>query len=176
MTFGSRYEHPSFPGVKLVGGRTKQSFREECDINGIMARYNRTGLLPRSRLAGCYGDVSALTSYQDGLDLVGRIDDAFNALPAAVRSRFRNDPMSLLSFLSDPSNYHEAVQLGLIDKTTAVGPAPVQDTGVTHLRRSILEVEMGMNSKGWISLALEILKVVATALVTGGVVSVNPFG
>ena len=35
---------------------------------------------------------------------------------------------------------------------------------------------MGMNSKGWISLALEILKVVATALATGGVVSVNPFG
>ena len=33
-----------------------------------------------------------------------------------------------------------------------------------------------MNSKSWMTLLVEVLRVVATALATGGVISVNPFG
>ena len=52
--------------------------------------------------------------------MVGRIDDAFSALPALVRPRFRNDPRQLLVFPADKANLDEARELGLVD------PLPVQ--------------------------------------------------
>lgn len=114
MLIRKRFEQSDLPGLKCAPGRVKQAFKDECDINSIMARYNRTGILPQSRIGALYGDVSALTSYQDGLDLVSRIDDAFAALPAAVRARFGNSPENLLDFLGDKRNLDEAVRLGLV--------------------------------------------------------------
>lgn len=114
MVIRTRFEQSNLPGLKCAPGRVKQSFKDECDINAIMARYNRTGILPQSRIGALYGDVSALTSYQDGLDLVSRIDDAFAALPSAVRARFGNSPENLLDFLGDKRNLDEAVRLGLV--------------------------------------------------------------
>ena len=127
MVIRKRFEQFSLPGLKCSPGRVKQAFKDECDINAIMARYNRTGILPQSRIGALYGDVSALTSYQDGLDLVARIDDAFAALPSAVRARFGNSPENLLDFLGDKRNLDEAVRLGLV--TLKDVPSDVSDGG-----------------------------------------------
>ena len=50
-------------------------------------------------------------------------DDAFMALPAAVRERFNNDPAELVDFVSDVNNRSEAIDLGLI-------PPPAKPDGV----------------------------------------------
>lgn len=101
----------SFAGCEA---RTKQSFREECNINTIMAKWQRTGLI--SHLAGrppTFGDFSQQMDYQEAANKVIRADEAFAELPARIRDRFHNDPGELIGFLSDPENDAEAEALGL---------------------------------------------------------------
>lgn len=94
---------------------TKQEFKEQCDINHIIAKYRKTGELPIARKNGVFADVSNITDYHD---MVGKIQNAQNAfmyLPADLRARFNNDPGALLSFLQDPTNLQEAIKLGLVE-------------------------------------------------------------
>lgn len=107
-------------GVRTINADptlTQQQFREECDINNIIKKHTRTGELTHvSQKLGSYLDVSEITDYQSMLQSVQNAQDAFMALPASTRARFRNDPGELLAFIQNDSNYDEAVSLGLIDK------------------------------------------------------------
>jgi phage internal scaffolding protein len=96
--------------------RTKQSFREECDINTILKRFNVTGQLPVSPLQPQYGDFSGVYDYQTALNAVIAAQESFNALPANLRNRFANDPAAFVDFCSDESNREEMIELGLIMK------------------------------------------------------------
>ncbi len=101
--------------------RTKQSFKEECDINTILKRFNITGQLPVGPLQPQYGDFSGVFDYQTALNAVIAAQDSFNALPATLRNRFANDPAAFVDFCSDESNREEMIRLGLvIEKATEV--------------------------------------------------------
>lgn len=104
---------------------TKQAFREECDINVLMDRYQRTGILPGDpsrRAAGGFVDVSDVGSYQECLAVVAKANEAFAALPARVRERFKNDPARMVLFVEDDRNREEAVRLGLVEAPPAPPP------------------------------------------------------
>jgi len=110
--------------------RTVQSHREACDIPSIVAKYKRTGQLPIMRMQarqGSFGDFSDAPEYQECLNRVIEAQTAFDALPARVKERFRNDPANLLAFLADEKNTEEAVALGLVEKP-APEPAPLKVT------------------------------------------------
>lgn len=103
--------------LKFSGdGRTKQSFKDECDINRIMARYMATGVLPELRDAtqAQYADCTVL-EYQSAMELVANANSLFAELPATVRDRFENEPRKLLEFVQDPANLDESIELGFID-------------------------------------------------------------
>ena len=101
--------------------RTKQSFKEECDINTILKRFNITGQVPVGPLQPQYGDFSGVIDYQTALNAVIAAQDSFNALPATLRNRFANDPAAFVDFCSDESNRQEMIRLGLvIEKATEV--------------------------------------------------------
>jgi len=102
----------SFPNAT----RTKQEFAKETDINTIMRKYEKTGVIdPRlQRGPGSYGDFTGATDYQTSLNQVVEAQEAFYALPSSLRARFHNDPGELLDFVSDDENYAEAVKLGLV--------------------------------------------------------------
>jgi phage internal scaffolding protein len=103
--------------------RTKQSFKEECDINTILKRFNVTGQLPVGPLQPQYGDFSGVFDYQTALNAVIAAQESFNALPATLRNRFANDPAAFVDFCSDESNREEMIRLGLvIEKATEVAP------------------------------------------------------
>lgn len=105
--------------------RTKQSFKDECDINRIMARYAATGTLDFvNRREAQFLDVSDL-DFQNAMQIVTESREAFMTLPSALRDRFNNDPSQLLGFLSDDSNREEAIKLGLVIKPL---DAPVPGT------------------------------------------------
>lgn len=107
--------------------KTKQSFKDECDINRIMARYAATGTLDFvNRREAQFLDVSDI-DFQNAMQIVTQSREAFMTLPSIVRDRFNNDPAQLLGFLSDESNREEAVKLGLVIKpleTAVPGTAP----------------------------------------------------
>jgi len=111
-----------------VGGpsMTVQSFQAETDINVIMARYEKTGLVPDAlapdRRELVFGDFSGPLDFQSCQERVVAAELEFGRLPARVRERFGNRVGPLLAFLEDPQNLKEAQDLGLVP---VVAPGPV---------------------------------------------------
>jgi len=113
-------------------GKTLQSFKDECDINRIMNRYQQTGAIDHvNRAKPRFGDLEVV-DFQTALNTVLDAEQRFAALPSSVRDRFGNDPAALLAFVADAGNLEEAVKLGLVDRpaTKVGGPMPSPDRGV----------------------------------------------
>lgn len=117
--YGKRERVALAPGGER---RTKQSFRDECDINKVVERYARTGMLPPGSGVGRYVDCSNVTSYLDAVLKVKNAEDAFNALPAKVRDRFKNSPEAMIRFVLDRANRKEAQELGLVKPDVVATP------------------------------------------------------
>lgn len=97
---------------------TKQSFRDESNLNNIMKRFEKTGQLPNLISQDpSFGDFSDPISYQDSLNLVIKAGEQFAALPSRVRDRFGNDPQQFLMFVNDASNVDEMIRMGIAKKT-----------------------------------------------------------
>lgn len=111
--FFTIYDHsnPVSPhgGISL----TDQQYLDECDINRILKTYGATGKLPVTIKSGVSGDFSELGDFQSCLDKINRAKDEFAALPAELRARFGNDPVSYVDFVLDPANTDECIKLGL---------------------------------------------------------------
>lgn len=116
--YGPRPEGLKFPNHDKDGrplsGRTKQAFKDECDINTILKKFERTGILPGSEKTPRYGDFSDMTTYQEALHIVQQANEQFAGLPARVRERFQNDPARFLDFTQDASNADEMAKMGLM--------------------------------------------------------------
>jgi len=102
--------------------RTQQSFKDECDINVLMKRYEKTGILPTGRdLPPQFGDVTSV-DFMESMNQVATVRGVFSQLDARTRARFENDPAQMLDFMADPANRAEAVKLGLLPKVPEEAP------------------------------------------------------
>lgn len=101
-------------------GRTKQSFSEDADINNVMARWIKTGDMPKQGRP-TYGDFSNVDEYQTMLNRIIDAEESFMELSPKIRDRMHNDPANLIKFISNPDNREEALKLGLIQ---AIVPEP----------------------------------------------------
>lgn len=107
---------------------TKQSFKDECDINLIMKKFQRTGIITHYAKHGPqYGDIPAI-EYQEALNTIIAAENAFAELPAAIRKKFNNNPEEFLEFIQDDSNLDEARKLGL----ASASPVQTTDQQVTQ--------------------------------------------
>lgn len=101
--------------------RTKQSFKESCDINNIIKSIDTGGLFRHlNEKMPEYSDLvhddhigTMSNDLQTALELVQRANESFAELPAVLRKRFDNDPRKFLAFVDDPANQAELVKLGL---------------------------------------------------------------
>lgn len=136
MEFRTRYSKSlpdSVTGFKCEGhSMAKQSFKDECDINNILKRYEQTGILPeiRQALEGQYGDFSQVADYQNALNSVLLAEEMFAALPAKVRDKFQNNPQGFVEFCMNPKNKDELIALGLANVQEAKPVASTPSTGV----------------------------------------------
>ncbi|QXP44196.1 MAG: internal scaffolding protein [Arizlama microvirus] len=112
-----------------------QSGKDDADINVLVKRFGLGAEMPAARSVAQYGDFSGVVDYQTALGQLIEAEEAFNALPAVLRSRFRNDPQELFAFVHDERNLPEAVELGLVVPEAVVAPmkvevvSPIVDTG-----------------------------------------------
>lgn len=115
QSFRTAYSAPLRVTLACPGtGRTKQAFKDECDINRIMSRYISTGVLDFvNRHAPQYGDVTGY-DFMEAQLIVANARSMFEELPATVRDRFDNDPALFLDFVADDKNRDEARELGLL--------------------------------------------------------------
>lgn len=93
---------------------TRQEFKDEADINTIMARYQRTGELPQLNLtAPQYLQLDGAT-FQEHMEFVAEAQSMFEELPSRIRNRFDNDPAKFLDFTSNENNRQELARMGLL--------------------------------------------------------------
>lgn len=106
-------------------GRAKQSMKDECDINVIMKRFERTGVISHiNRHSAVYADVSQGLDFRSALEVIKGAESMFMELPATVRKRFGNDPAEFFEYVQDPSNIEELRKLGLANPAREEPPAP----------------------------------------------------
>jgi len=111
--------------------RTQQHFAKDLDINNIMKRYDKTGVLPTHGGTPFYGDFSAVPDLAECLNKVTSAMTGFENLPIEIKKKFNQDPIALVDFVSDPKNLKESVALGLLPKEALPSePAPVVEPGV----------------------------------------------
>lgn len=112
---------------------TRQEFKDECDINVLMSRYQSTGELPHLNTGSAqFLDVSASLQFQESMNFIADAQSMFNELPSAIRDRFYNDPLQFLDFCSNDSNRVELAQMGLLTPEASFAalnpPAPASPT------------------------------------------------
>lgn len=102
--------------------RTQQQFKDDVNINKIMAKYKKTGMIKHiNPNSGVYADMTNIGSYQEAMETVINAQNAFQDLPSNIRAKFQNNPQELINFLKDPRNDDEAINLGL-----RVKPKPIE--------------------------------------------------
>lgn len=112
---------------------TRQSEADAADINKIMARYEKTGVLPVSQREALFIDVSEMGDYRSAVEQVELVNEYFRQLPAKVRAEFDNEPARLLDFMSDPANEARARELGLVEKEEpSAGSVPPVEPAVAQ--------------------------------------------
>lgn len=132
MKFNSRYSVTGVkPGIVFTQpSQTLQSFKDDADINSIIARFENTGVLvdptvPVSRTPQ-FGDYSDMPDYQTAQNVIVAANNAFNALSSNIRERFGNDPAAYFDFVQSlkegSDDYAEAIRLGIIDKPANCAP------------------------------------------------------
>lgn len=113
---------------------TVQSEKDNCDINLIIKRSEKSGILPvRSDYANAmFGDFTEIPDYQTALNAVNAANETFMSLPAEIREQFSNDPAKFVDFAMDEANIDKLRDLGLANpkqkEATAQGGAEAATT------------------------------------------------
>lgn len=108
------------------GSLVQGDAQDECDINKLMAKYERTGFMGHmSARPGRYEDLMGMPSYHEALNQVIEAREAFELLPAKWRARFNNDPAELLGALDDPERRPELERLGIVRPKEVQGAEPL---------------------------------------------------
>lgn len=117
--------------TKIEGkSKVQQNLKDRTDINLIMAKYHKTGLIDwvKDPSKADYGDFSQVEDYQTALHQVMEAQEAFMTLSAKVRNKFSNDPAKFIEFMQNPENKDEAIELGLISPPTKNSSAKAQSS------------------------------------------------
>lgn len=82
--------------------RTKQSFKDQCDVNVVVRKYATAQpeffQNPRPEQ---FGDATGVVDLQEAINLIRDADEAFASLPSSVRKLAGNDRVNFLRMLAD---------------------------------------------------------------------------
>lgn len=108
---------------------TKQALKDDADVNNIIRKYEKTGILQNANnFEAQYGDFDS-TDFNEAMNIVAEATSLFEQVPSDIRAKFKNDPGAFIDYATDPVNNEQMVKWGLanpIPKPTE--PSPVQVT------------------------------------------------
>ena len=88
---------------------TKQSFKDECDINNIVNKFEH-GVVPITNpLEPQYGEAPVM-ELKEALDTVFGVRGEFAELDAQQRALFNNQEENYFDFLADPDGYYSEIR------------------------------------------------------------------
>ena len=87
-------------------GRTKQSFKDQCDINKILKKAMRTGSIAHLQKypEATYGEFDGEFTLLEAHGRIARANQIFAELPSEIRREFNNDALAFVSFAGNPEN------------------------------------------------------------------------
>jgi len=95
---------------------TQQHFKNECDINRIVARFQSTGVITHLAKAKPQYGFASSQSFSEAAFNVAAARSQFEELPSNIRAHFNNDAAEFFDAAADQERYDEFVTLGLIEK------------------------------------------------------------
>ncbi len=114
----SRFNRQRVKTAVGTGSPAKQSFKDECDINKIMAKYQKTGAISHfNKHSPQYGFATSI-DFADSMRIVTDAQRMFDDLPSSIRAKFDNQPEKFLAFVQDDANASEMADLGLTTTKT----------------------------------------------------------
>ena len=113
-------------------GRTKQAFKDQCDINKILKKAQKTGSIahlqkyPELVYGEFDGEFDLLTAHER----IAKANQIFEDLPSEVRREFNNDALAFVNFAAKPENNARLAEiLPAIAEPGSYFPNPVQRGG-----------------------------------------------
>ena len=86
-------------------GRTKQSFKDETDINKILRKAQKAGTLSHLQRHGAvYADFSDVPDLLTAHNRIKQGQEMFSELPSEVKKEFGNDMFAFFEYVNDPAN------------------------------------------------------------------------
>jgi phage internal scaffolding protein len=126
MKFKKAYDSVRYQTVMSGESLTEQSHKASTDINNIVNKYARTGVLEhRNEYRGEYGFCDGKT-FQEAMFTVQKARDMFNELPSHVRQKFDQNPAKFLDFVQNPENAKQMVEMGLATSTDDIASKTIQ--------------------------------------------------
>lgn len=117
---------------KYNDGRTKQAFKDQCDINKMLKKAQQTGSLshlmkyPEATYGEFDGEFDLLTAHEK----MAKADTIFADLPSEIRGEFNNNPLEFVKFAGDPANNSKLRELlPALAKPGSYFPNPVERGG-----------------------------------------------
>lgn len=132
---------PFSPRVRVTApngkkSRTKQSFKKDCDVNNIMKKYVKTGMVTHlSNKQPNYGYAPSI-DFREAMEIVTSAKNGFDGLPSEVRRKFQNRPEEFLAFIENDDNRAEMIEMGLLEAPEGGTPAPPSDSATAPLAPS----------------------------------------
>jgi len=122
-------------GIDYATNNTEPSMTQvadasETNINIIMAKYQKTGQLPRVLVEPLFGDFTEAPDYRQAVEAVNAAHEAFMEIPAKIRMQFGNDPQEFIKFCADPNNKADLDKWGL---TEPPKPATMEEKTLNSL-------------------------------------------
>lgn len=122
MFYRKHPRHITSTGDVLV---TKQSFKQECDIQSILKQYQKTGVITHVQNSRpTYADLPSNLDYQQSMNTLIIAREAFAGLPAKIRDHYGNDPERFLGAFYDPEQADYLREVGLLRPQEAADALP----------------------------------------------------
>lgn len=85
-------------------GRTKQCYKDECNIQKIMMRAQKAGTISHlEKYQGVYADYSDF-DFREQTQRLAEGRQLFDELPAEIRREFGQSPQKFFDYVNDPAN------------------------------------------------------------------------
>ncbi len=129
------------PEKDYSDGRTKQCFKDDCDIDKIMHRFEVSGTISHlAKFEGVYADFSDFDFHAQTTKLAEG-ETIFAALPAEIRREFSQSPAEFFAYVNDPENLEDLrTKLpGLAAPGQQLPPTATSDADTEAVKASVEE-------------------------------------
>lgn len=115
--------------VKCGKSRTVQDPGELTNINDIIARGRKTGMLVDPSKIGTrqarWGNFTTGGDFEEANFQIAKVNNAFMELPSSLRAEFDNSPGKFLDALVDPEHEERFIEMGILPEKVIPDEAPV---------------------------------------------------